>query len=50
MTEAAVEAHLADVVLVAERDRLLANDAFLIDIGAPIEKFVYSRRRGDEHR
>ena len=46
MAKAAVEAQLADVVLMAERDRLLADNSLLVDIRTPVQKLVDSSRGG----
>jgi hypothetical protein len=48
VAEAAVEAELADVMLVAERDRLLADDQLLVDIGTPVQKLVDGGPDDDE--
>ncbi len=49
MAEPAVEADLADVMLVAERDRLLEDDSLLVDIRTPVQKLVNAGPGGREH-
>jgi len=49
VAEAAVEAELPDVVLMAERDRLLADDHLFVDIRTPVQKLVDPGRRKDEN-
>jgi hypothetical protein len=49
VAEAAVEAEFPDVVLMTERDRLLANDPLLVDIRTPVQKFVDPGRRGGKN-
>jgi hypothetical protein len=48
VAEPAVEAQLAGVMLVAERDRLLADDQLFVDIRTPVQKLIDSGRRDDD--